>query len=71
MNQLSIETLENLDCVKNLDGIKKSFVLKLDNRKRLQNYLSVCNQLGFDKFCETCSPSGINREVVKELMSKQ
>jgi hypothetical protein len=45
--------------------------LKLDNRKRLQNYLSVCTQLGFDKFCETCSPSAINREVIKELISKK
>lgn len=71
MNPTSIENLESLDCVKNLDLIKKSFILKLDNRKRLQNYLSVCNQLGFEKFCETCSPSGINREVIKELISKQ
>jgi hypothetical protein len=71
MSQISIENLENLDCVKNLDAIKKSFVLKLDNRKRLQNYLSVCNQLGFDKFCQTCYPSGINREIIKELISKQ
>jgi len=71
MNPTSIENLESLDCVKKLDSIKKSFVLKLDNRKRLQNYLSVCNQLGFEKFCETSNPTQVNREIIKEIISKQ
>lgn len=71
MSAISIDRLQDLKSVKSLDQIRKQFVFKLDNRKRLDNYLSVCNALGFEKFCETCSPSGINREVIKELISKK
>lgn len=69
VNKTSVVFLQELECVKNLDKIKKDFVLKLDNRKRLTNYLSICRSLGFEKFCEVSSPSSINREVIKEIIS--
>ena len=71
MSSISIEKLQDLESVKSLDVIKKQFVFKLDNRKKISNYLSVCNALGFEKFCETCNPTQVNREIIKELISKQ
>jgi len=70
MSSISIEKLQDLESVKSLDVIRKQFVFKLDNRKKLSNYLSVCNALGFDKFCETSNPTQVNREIIKELISK-
>lgn len=70
MSSISIEKLQDLESVKSLDVIRKQFVFKLDNRKKLSNYLSVCNALGFEKFCETCNPTQVNREIIKELISK-
>lgn len=71
MPSISIEQLQDLESVKSLDLIKKQFVFKLDNRKKLSNYLSICNALGFEKFCETSSPTQVNREIIKELISKK
>jgi hypothetical protein len=68
---LSIEKLQDLESVKSLDSIRKQFVFKLDNRKKLSNYLSVCKALGFEKFCETSNPTQVNREIIKELISNQ
>lgn len=69
LNKTSIDFLQELESVKSLDKIKREFVMKLDNRKRLNNYLSICRSLGFEKFCEVSSPSTINREIVKEIIS--
>ena len=71
INKTSIDFLQELESVKSLDKIKKEFVLKLDNRKRLTNYLSICRSLGFEKFCEVSSPSIINREIIKEIISSE
>lgn len=69
-NKTSIDALQQLNCVKNLNPIKRDFVLKLENRKKITNYLSICEQKGFQKFCEICSPNPENREIIKELISK-
>lgn len=71
MPSISIEQLQDLESVKSLDVIRKQFVFKLDNRKKLHNYLSVCKSLGFEKFCETSNPTQVNREIIKEIISKQ
>jgi hypothetical protein len=71
MSAISIDRLQDLKSVKSLDQIRKQFVFKLENRKRLDNYLSVCNALGFEKFCETCNPTQVNREIIKELIENQ
>lgn len=68
MSAISIDRLQDLESVKSLDQIRKQFVFKLDNRKKLHNYLSVCNALGFEGFCTTCNPTQVNREIIKELI---
>lgn len=71
MSSISIEKLQDLESVKSLDTLRKQFVFKLENRKKLSNYLSVCKALGFEKFCETSNPTQVNREIIKEIISKE
>lgn len=67
---ITIENIEHLDCVKNLDGIKKEFVLKRNHRIKLDNYLSIAKEKGFEKFCVTCSPNELDKNIIRELLNK-
>ena len=71
MSSISIDQLQDLESVRNLDSIRKQFVFKLHNRKKLYNYLSECKALGSENFCQTCNPTQVNREIIKELISNQ
>lgn len=66
---ITAEIIEKLELSKSTDPIVIKFASTLYNRRKLDNYYAICKAVGFDKFVEVCSPSGINKAIIKELNS--
>lgn len=67
-NPIPADTISELDCMKGVDKIKKTSILKLDNRKRLANFVNITRLKGFNHFVDICFPDYYSKEIVKEML---
>lgn len=68
INPIPADTIEALDCMNGVSGIKLKCILKLDNRKKLANFVNIARQNGFDHFVSICFPDYHSKEIIKELL---
>jgi hypothetical protein len=68
LNPITADTVSSIDYFKGMDSIKQKCLLKLDNRKKLANFINIAKLKGWDYFVSTCFPDYHNREIVKELL---
>lgn len=68
LNPITADILSSLEFFKGMDSIKQKCLLKLDNRKKLANFINIAKLKGWDYFVSTCFPDSNNREIVKEIL---
>lgn len=67
INPIPADTIESLDCMNGISGIKKKCILKLDNRKKLGNFVNIARMNGYDYFVSICFPDYQSKEIIKAI----
>jgi len=68
---ISAEEIQETETFKSLPALRKSFIVKKENRREINDSIAICRNIGFDNWNNLSGLNNWNRSIVKELFGKE
>ncbi len=69
IKMLTPQEIQSTAAYKLLSDIRKTFVVKKENRKQIYDGITICRNIGFENWSKSCGYTSWNIAIVKELLN--